>query len=177
MRIIAGRLGGRMFDSPPGHRTHPMSEKIRGAIFNALGDMEGLKVLDAYAGSGALGLEAISHGAAQVVAIEHGKAAYTSIQRNAQILGIQNGIRVYCMNVRTWVQEHADQRFDVIFADPPYDDVKPEALTELAGLLAQDGVMVLSLPPSIDAALIPLRLELVQHKSYNDAHLWFYKRC
>ena len=64
MRIIAGSLGGRVFKAPSGHRTHPMSEKIRGAIFNALGDISDLTVLDAFTGSGALCFEAVSRGVA-----------------------------------------------------------------------------------------------------------------
>lgn len=176
MRIIAGRLGGRSFESPHGHRTHPMSEKIRGAIFNALGDIQDLRVLDAYAGSGALGLEALSHGAAKVVAVEHDKAAYETIQRNAQVLGLMNAMKAYRMNIRIWISQHASYRFDVIFADPPYDDVKPEVLADVATLLADGGILVLSLPPAIDHVALPDGVDLVSHKSYNDAHLWFYKR-
>lgn len=60
LRVISGSLGGRLINSPPGNKTHPMSEKMRGAIFNILGNIEGLDVLDAYSGSGAIALEAIS---------------------------------------------------------------------------------------------------------------------
>ena len=70
MRVIAGRLGGRNFDSPKTQRTHPMSDKVRGALFNALGDLGGLTVLDAFAGSGACSLEAASRGATEVLAID-----------------------------------------------------------------------------------------------------------
>jgi 16S rRNA (guanine966-N2)-methyltransferase len=69
MRIIAGELKGRNIQEPYGHRTHPMSEKVRGAVFNALGDIEGLAVLDAFAGTGALSFEAVikKHGNAQLI--------------------------------------------------------------------------------------------------------------
>jgi 16S rRNA (guanine(966)-N(2))-methyltransferase RsmD len=70
MRIIAGTLGGRTFESPHGRRTHPMSDKVRGSLFNTLGDIDGLTILDAFAGSGALAFEAISRGAEHVLAIE-----------------------------------------------------------------------------------------------------------
>ena len=69
MRVIAGRLGGRLFDSPHTRRTHPMSDKARGALFNMLGDIEGMHVLDPFAGTGALSFEAISRGAASALAI------------------------------------------------------------------------------------------------------------
>ena len=151
-----------------------MSEKMRGAIFNALGDLGGLKVLDAYAGSGALGLEAISRGATRVVAIDGDKSAYTTILRNARALGVQTSVQAHCMNVRTWVQGHTSHRFDVIFADPPYDDVKPDVIQDVATLLVSGGVLVLSLPPSNGELAMPPNVQLVQHKSYNDAQLWFY---
>ena len=70
MRIIAGYLGGRQFNSPRSNRTHPMSDKARGGLFNALGDISGLTVLDAFAGSGALSFEAISRGAESVIAVD-----------------------------------------------------------------------------------------------------------
>jgi 16S rRNA (guanine966-N2)-methyltransferase len=76
MRVIAGFLGGRNFDSPGGHRTHPMSDKVRGAVFGVLGDIKGLSVLDAFAGSGALSIEAVSRGAKYAVAIDVDKRAH-----------------------------------------------------------------------------------------------------
>jgi 16S rRNA (guanine966-N2)-methyltransferase len=82
MRIIAGRLGGRHFASPQGRRTHPMSDKMRGALFNALGDIDGLSVLDAFAGSGALAFEAVSRGAGHAVAIDVDKSAQRAIAEN-----------------------------------------------------------------------------------------------
>src|ERR1039458_7477259 len=93
MRVIAGFLGGRNFDSPGGHRTHPMSDKVRGAIFGVLGDIKGLTVLDAFAGSGALAIEAISRGAKRAVAIEVDKGAHTVITENIKALGIEDRIK------------------------------------------------------------------------------------
>jgi 16S rRNA (guanine966-N2)-methyltransferase len=78
VRIIAGSLKGRTFSEPHGHRTHPMSEKVRGALFNALGDIEGLTFLDAFAGSGALSFEAASRGAKSVIAIDKDGPAYSA---------------------------------------------------------------------------------------------------
>ena len=88
MRVIAGWLGGRTFASPQGHRTHPMSDKIRGAIFSVLGDLNGLTVLDAFAGSGALAIEAISRGAEEAVAIDDDQGAAHGHHRESQRLWV-----------------------------------------------------------------------------------------
>ena len=84
MRVVSGSLGGRLFDSPRTHRTHPMSEKARGALFNTLGDIHGLRILDAYAGSGAITIEAESRGAQHVTAIDIDVEAIRTIASNVQ---------------------------------------------------------------------------------------------
>jgi 16S rRNA (guanine966-N2)-methyltransferase len=82
MRVVAGSLKGRIFNEPSGHQTHPMSEKVRGALFNALGDIEGLSVLDAFAGSGALSFEAVSRGAKSVVRLIKTRPRFTKVIEN-----------------------------------------------------------------------------------------------
>src|SRR6185312_1690039 len=102
LRVVAGALGGRVFDSPDGHRTHPMSERVRGGLFNALGDIENLTVLDAFAGSGALGFEAISRGAASVLAVEIDKRAQDAISRNIRTLGLAKQMKLVRANCSSW---------------------------------------------------------------------------
>ncbi len=177
MRVIAGLLGGRSFDSPKGHRTHPMSDKIRGAIFNMLGDLDGLRLLDAYAGSGALAIEAVSRGALYVVAVDSDKTAYRTILRNVQALGI--GARVHAMrqNVATWSHEHEHELFDIVIADPPYDDVRLAYIELLTNHVKPRGLLVLSWPGGImppDAGA--WGFEQVVHKTYGDAQLVIYER-
>src|SRR3990167_11142159 len=99
MRIIAGRLGGQTFQAPHTHRTHPMSERMRGALFNALGDISGLRVLDCFGGSGALSLEAVSRGAKSSIITEVGKPAHQTIVKNIQRLGLQQEIKASLANV------------------------------------------------------------------------------
>ncbi len=173
MRIVAGTLGGRTFDSPHGHRTHPMGEKIRGALFNVLGDITGLTVLDAFAGTGAVGFEAISRGAASVVAIENDKKAFQTITSNIKELGLNNKVKVEFSNVSSWLQRNSDARFDIISADPPYNDVKPVVIASLVSVLKPTGTLVVSLPPDVPAIEIPLKL--VKSKEYGDARLYFYQ--
>lgn len=175
MRVISGRLGGQNFEAPHGHRTHPMSEKVRGAIFGALGDINGLTVLDPFSGSGALAIEAISRGAEQAVAVEVDKGAHTIIQKNIDKLGINKQIKVVRAYANAWSTRHQIQKFDLIFLDPPYDKIPFRDLNSMPRHLKNDGVLVLSWPAKAD--WYPFAgLELMQSKSYGDATLHFYKK-
>ncbi len=176
MRIIAGRFGGRTFDSPRGNRTHPMSEKVRGAIFNLLGDIEGLEVLDAFAGSGALGLEAISRGAVHATLIDNDKNAFQAITDNIRSFDLRGSAKASKANINSWLENNSYKRFDVIFCDPPYDDLRSELLEKLANYLESGGVIVYSLPPTSNFALSDTGYTLAADKSYGDAVLKVYKK-
>jgi len=173
MRIIAGTLGGRQFDSPSGHRTHPMSEKVRGAIFNMLGDVSGLSVADLFAGSGAASFEAISRGASSAVAIEADKAAALTITQNITQLQLQGRVSVRKMFVHSWLNRTNDQ-FDIVIADPPYDDLPYKTLDALPKVVKPGGILVYSLPPTARLVLGGSCQKLAE-KSYGDATLTFYR--
>ena len=175
MRVIAGFLGGRNFLSPRGHRTHPMSDKVRGAIFGVLGDIKGLTVLDAFAGSGALAIEAISRGAKRAVAIEVDKGAHTVITENIKALGIEDRIKAVRAFAGAWSTRHQAELFDLVLLDPPYDNVPYRDLKSLPRHLAVNGTLVLSWPGNME----PLKFEgliAVQTKNYGDAQLVFYQK-
>lgn len=174
MRIIAGRLGGRLFDAPHGHRTHPMGDKIRGALFNTLGDVECLTVLDAFAGSGAISFEAISRGAASAVAVESEKNAQKTIEHNIEKLGLDESVQLVQAFVISYVRRIHDE-FDIIIADPPYDDVQYKALEILPKYVRLGGVIAYSLPPKA-RLIMPANFELIVQKNYGDATLHFYRR-
>jgi 16S rRNA (guanine966-N2)-methyltransferase len=174
MRVIAGWLGGQNFDSPGGHRTHPMSDKMRGAIFGALGDIKGLIILDAFAGSGALAIEAVSRGAKNAVAIEVDKRAHTVITENIKKLAIEDRIKAVRAYFNAWSTRHQNETFDLVFADPPYDDIPYRDLKFLPRHLAQDGVLVLSWPGKTKPPTFEGLIE-VQAKQYGDSQLVFYK--
>ena len=174
MRVIAGTLGGRNFDSPHGHRTHPMSDKMRGALFNALGDIDGLTVLDAFAGTGALSFEALSRGAAQALAIEQDHAAQLIIAANLKNLGLNGKIKLVKANASGWSDNNLATQFDLILADPPYDHLQPELLQKLIRHLAPAGTYVLSWP-SQQAVPKLAGLQQISQKSYGDSQLVFYK--
>src|SRR5438552_2637594 len=131
MRIIAGHLSGRQFDSPHGHRTHPMSEKIRGALFNALGDISDLSILDCFGGSGALSFEAISRGAADAVIVEIDKTVHKTISSNIQNLGLQGSIKAIRANVSSWSDHNPTQQFDLVLCNPPFDGLNLQLIQKL----------------------------------------------
>ena len=174
MRIVAGKLGGRTFDAPRGHRTHPMSEKVRGAIFNALDDIEGLTVADLYAGSGAISFEAVSRGASQAIAIEADKVAYAVITKSIDALGLGEVVKVHKMYVHSWLNR-TNQQFDLVIADPPYDDLQYKTLDALPNLVKPGGILIYSLPPNA-RLLLPETCQKVSEKDYGDATLVFYRK-
>lgn len=174
MRIIAGKLGGRTFSSPPGHKTHPMSDKIRGALFNAIGDIDGLSVLDAFAGSGAISFEAVSRGANHVTAIDSDRQAQRTIRENVAALDVAESIKLISASASAWLST-TDQFFDVVICDPPYDDIKPELLARLADRCKPGGIVIFSLPPEVNVKLAN-DYEPLHSKNYGDATLSFYRR-
>jgi 16S rRNA (guanine966-N2)-methyltransferase len=176
VRVIAGRLGGRNFDSPKTRRTHPMSDKVRGALFNALGDLNGLTVLDAFAGSGACSIEAASRGAVEILAIDIDPEAVKTIAANVRTLGLESVVTVRRKNISGWSRNNQRQQFNIVLADPPYDDIRPDVLERLTRHIADDGLFVLSWPGHEPVRKLA-DLTVVSHKTYGDAQLVFYKRA
>ena len=175
MRIIAGQYKGRILASPKKASTHPMSEKLRGAIFAALGDIEGLSLLDAYSGSGAIGFEALSRGAKHVTAVEADKTAYATIRSNAHAFNLaDHDFKAVHSSVESWLATTKDS-FDLIIADPPYDKVKDSTMLKLTERLNKTGVLILSLPPDHSVDLAVSGLKLVKAKHYGDAQALFFK--
>lgn len=149
-RIIGGAAGGRRLTTPKGDTTRPTSDRVREALFSALeselGSWDGLRVLDLYAGSGAVGLEALSRGAGEVVLVEHDRRAASVAASNLRTVGLPGG-RVVTSAVERFVAQQAPVAFDVAFLDPPYflpGDEVSGVLASLAdgGWLADDAVVV-----------------------------------
>ncbi len=175
MRVIAGSLGGRQFEAPAGHRTHPMSEKARGAIFNMLGDIEGLTVLDAFAGSGALSFEAISRGAKNAVAIDIDNGAITTVVKSISDLGLKKSVKAIRAGVSSWSDNNPDTSFDIVLADPPFEKLQIKSVEHLVEHVNGDGVLVLSWPGALKAPEF-MGLTMVAQKTYGDNQLVFYKK-
>ncbi len=175
MRIIAGRLGGRIFDSPETGNTHPMGEKPRGAIFNALGDIEGLHILDAYAGSGALGFEAMSRGAKKVSAVELDKQAYKTLVNNIFSLGLEDTVQASLSSMRAWSNKHQNLLLDIAICDPPYDAVLALEIERLVRHIKKNGLLVLSWPSKLDTPVMP-GCSIISEKEYAGARIIFYRK-
>jgi 16S rRNA (guanine(966)-N(2))-methyltransferase RsmD len=152
MRIIAGKLRSRLLQAPPGLATRPTSDRLRETLFNVLAPrIEGPTFLDLYAGSGAVGIEALSRGAANVVLVERAPAAVAVLRGNLAKLGLTAGYRIDAGSVGTALRrmKHgAGSIFDLVFLDPPYDAAKEYASTlgilggELAALLAAGALVI-----------------------------------
>jgi 16S rRNA (guanine966-N2)-methyltransferase len=120
MRVIAGSLGGRSLTAPRGRGTRPTSDRVREALFSILGPVDDLAVLDLFAGSGALAIEALSRGAASATLVDSSGAAATAIERNLGSLGIEAEVRR--QGVMPFLRNAAAQgrHYDLVFVDPPY---------------------------------------------------------
>ena len=175
IRIIAGAYGGRLIKAPRGFVTHPMSERIKGALFNSLGSRDGLMVLDAFAGSGSLGLEALSRGAKHVTFVERDRFTMKVLRDNVTLLGVNDKVKIQQRAVATW-SDNTDDTFDLIFADPPYNDVQLSTVTRLFSLLKPNGLMVLSYPGRGEAPTGTNGVVVVDNRSYGTAALAFYRK-
>jgi 16S rRNA (guanine966-N2)-methyltransferase len=152
-----------------------MSDKIRGALFNMLGDINGLTVLDAFAGSGAIALEAISRGAKSALALELDKTAFRTIKENIDMLGLDEQIQAIQGNVKGWSNNNTHKLFDLVVCDPPYDAVLEQLIHKISRHVVRGGLLVVSWPTKEPTPEIP-GMELLRHKTYGNATLYVYKK-
>ncbi len=151
MRVIAGKYKGRRLDSPSWDGLRPTSDKLRETLFNVLAPrVTGARVLDAYAGTGALGIEALSRGAAAAVFVERDRRAQALVAANLARCGIADGCAIIRADVarafaslRDEIARGAREPFDLVLLDPPYDQGVDAALTAAGELLAANGLLVL----------------------------------
>ncbi|WP_418058388.1 16S rRNA (guanine(966)-N(2))-methyltransferase RsmD [Pimelobacter simplex] len=184
-RIIAGAAGGRRLQTPKGDQTRPTSDRVREALFSAVeawaGSLQGLRVLDLYAGSGALGLEAWSRGAAAVTLVESDRRTADLVRANARSIGC-DAAQVLARPVAAVLAEApAGEPYDLVVADPPYpltDEAVAADLAALAahGWLAPDALVIVersrrSPAPLWPSALVPLAGKRGQRK-YGETTLW-----
>jgi 16S rRNA (guanine966-N2)-methyltransferase len=171
MRVIAGELRGRRLVAPRGWRVRPTSDRVREAIFSSLGDVSGAKVLDLYCGTGALGIEALSRGAAHATLVDRDTRPALG---NVEMLGLRERVDLVRADAASWL-EGSGGGFDLVFLDAPYrlaDRVGPEIDSHLARLLADGARVVVE-----SAARKPLRLESLEpqrERRYGGTQVTFY---
>ncbi len=180
-RIIGGTAGGRRLKAPSGDRTRPTSDRVREALFSSLdadlGSLAGLRFLDLYAGSGAVGLEARSRGAGVVTLVEHDRRTAALIRRNTSSLGLSR-VDVLVASVARTLATPPVAPYDVVFLDPPYPlpDVEVDAaLTALVrnGWLAAGALVALERSSRGGEPAWPDGLEPERSKKYGETTLWY----
>lgn len=185
MRIVAGNLRGQPFSAPPGRDTRPTTDRVREAVFSSVfslyGDLDGVWVLDLYAGSGAMGFESLSRGATRAVGVESARQAQRTIGSNAHKLGVADHYELVCGDAASaparlaHIVRVASARYGVVFADPPYA-VSASTVTAIFSGLASEGALEAGALicyehgprelPSWPEAFVPLRT-----KTYGDTAL------
>lgn len=180
-RLISGSAGGRRLSVPPGNRTRPTADRVREALFSTIsaevGSLGGLRFLDLYAGSGAVGLEAVSRGAAHALVVEDDARALRTLRANIRSLGLAE-VEVAAERVERRLQTPPATPYDVAFLDPPYSLEAPPVDAVLAALasgawLATDALVAVERSsrtpgPTWPPGLLPLRT-----RRYGEAALWY----
>ncbi|RPJ59814.1 MAG: 16S rRNA (guanine(966)-N(2))-methyltransferase RsmD [Acidobacteria bacterium] len=177
MRIISGSLKGRRLKTPAWEGLRPTSDRLRETLFNILAPrVAGARVLDGYAGTGAVGLEAYSRGAAEVVFVERDERAATLIRENLRHCGVPQACAIMRADIGRLSGSFA-RRFDLILLDPPYDERELEAAVERAAAwLADDGLLVLEHARRRAAPLAAADLVRIRVVASGDSALSFYER-
>jgi len=185
-RIVAGTLGGRHLETPSGDGTRPTSDRVREALFSRveslLGGLDGAGVLDLFAGSGAVGLEALSRGADRAVLVESDRTAAAVIRRNVDVLELAQRAEVLRQRVERVVSAEPRVRADLLFADPPYAadaDVLRLTLAAAieAGWCAPAALLVVERPTRGPRWRFPDAVDDVGQRRYGETTLWYGQRA
>jgi 16S rRNA (guanine966-N2)-methyltransferase len=177
MRVIAGRFGGRRLSAPRGAGTRPTADRVREALFSMLGPLEGLSVLDLFAGTGALGIEALSRGAASAVFVERDRLALTALHANLAALGLDPAadasaeVRSQDAFAALASAAGSGERYDLIFLDPPYAQALawgPKLAQALPEVLAAEGLVVVE---SDRRAPLSVGLPVRRQRRYGDTSI------
>ena len=183
-RIVAGTLGGRRIAAPPGAGTRPTSDRVREALFSAVQaelDLDGARFADLYAGSGAVGLEALSRGAEHVLLVESDARAARVIRENIAALRAAPAARLVTGKVATVLAAGPDGPYDVVFADPPYA-VPDEEITALlaalvdGGWLAPDALVIVERSSRTGPVTWVDGITLGRSRRYGETTLWYGRR-
>jgi 16S rRNA (guanine(966)-N(2))-methyltransferase RsmD len=173
MRVIAGSRKGHKLAAPRGLDTRPTSDRVRENIFNLVGPVDDARVLDLFAGSGAMGIEALSRGAESVTFVESDRAACRTIAENLERLRL-TGARVTCADA-VWELRRESRTYDLVLVDPPYEvwaELEPRLAEHLPKVLAPEGVLVVETGVRTEPSLpLPLRTS----RRYGSARLTLFE--
>jgi 16S rRNA (guanine966-N2)-methyltransferase len=177
MRIISGELGGRDLGTVP-HGVRPTSDRVRESLFSALGNLDALRVLDLFAGTGALGLEALSRGASEVVFVERSRRIARELAGRLDRLGLGDcdALEILVMDAQKGIrrlQSDPERRFDLVFLDPPYEQGEREPTLQLlfsAGILADGARVVVEGPKRHPLPALP-GARVLDERHYGDTTL------
>lgn len=175
MIITGGSLKGRHVSRPRSPLVRPITAKVVEALFDILGPVEGLTVLDAYAGAGTIGIEALSRGASRVIGIERLPEAVRSLKANVKTLGLTERYAIFEDRVEVWLKRPKGL-YDLIFADPPYQELRAGVIDRLSGVLKPHGVIVVSQSSLFDPPTLTT-VKLITSRRYGDSTLSFYKKA
>jgi len=173
MRIISGKFKGRKLSCADGKTTRPTMDFIKEAMFSIVYDFSGKQVLDLYAGSGSLGIEALSRGAASVDLVEFSTKAIAEIFKNLQAIGISNGIKVKKKKVDDFVKK-CGKKYDVIFVDPPYQKNLINKTLRLIlehELLTEEGIIILEHHPYERIKIQDLEKYIIVSKKHSKCNI------
>jgi 16S rRNA (guanine(966)-N(2))-methyltransferase RsmD len=182
MRVIAGQLGGRVLKAPSGNQTRPTADRVREGLFSMLGRVDGFSVLDLYAGTGALGIEALSRGAQRAVFVESAASALKCLGENLASLALTER----CIIVRRSVERAQRELvamgpFDLVFCDPPWRAI--ETVWRMLGKLewkqwlSPEGQLVLEHPASSITGISATDLEVTRSRAWGDSAITLLHRC
>lgn len=180
MRIIAGEMRGRQLKTVEGMQTRPTSDKVKGAIFNVLGDkVLEARVLDLFAGTGNLAIEALSRGSHDAVLVEKSREAHGVIRHNIEQIGVSHKTRLILLDAFKYINRYPDEVFDLIFLDPPYREglvLKVILILKEHSCLAPDGVIVAETAKDeqLDGDIYPF--EIRKTGEYGDTKVWYLQR-
>ena len=168
MRVVAGEFKGRRLHAPRGARTRPTADRVREALFSMLGEVSGARVLDLYAGSGALGIEALSRGAGSATFVERDRRALAALRRNLEAVGAD--AQVISRDAERFLAR-PEGTFDLVFCDPPYDDAPRVAatLTEALPAMLDEDARIVTESDKRNPLLLPL--PLVVERAYGDTRI------
>jgi len=175
VKILSGIYKNRQLKTPKGDRTRPTSSKVRGSVFDILqGEVEGARFLDLFAGSGSMGIEALSRGAKDAVFVENDRSAANCIRENLSALGIEAKLLQLDAQLAVKKLQKLGEVFDLIYVDPPYAlDVHP-LLEKLPPLLAEDGLLFLEQGKRTEISAD--HWELIDQRHFGDTTLFSYKK-